>query len=147
MYKAKQVINCAGINGDKIHNELIRNNNINFLYPHDQMNEFTIKPRKGQFVVFENINNEIAVDGDCSYTDDAKDDENIDSNLLPSVVIQPVPTEYTKGVIVWKSVYGNIIVGPTAEEQESRTDRSNDKKTIEKLTKFGMKILKNFINY
>ena len=60
--KARHVINCAGINGDKIHNELIRNNNINFLYPHDQMNEFTIKPRKGQFVVFENINNEIAVD-------------------------------------------------------------------------------------
>ncbi len=146
VYKAKQIINCAGINGDKIHNELIRNNNTKFLYPHDEMNEFTIKPRKGQFVVFENVKNEIAVDGDCSDSNDAKDDENIDSNLLPSVVIQPVPTEYTKGVIVWKSVYGNIIVGPTAEEQESRTDRSNDKKTIDKLTKFGRKIIPGLKN-
>ena len=146
IYETKQVINCAGINGDTIHHELMRNNKKNDDDASSTNHQFRIQPRKGQFVVFKNVNNGIAVDGDCSNsnTDISNDNHNIESKkdmLLPSIVIQPVPSRYTKGVIVWKSVYGNIIVGPTAEEQESRTDRSNDKETIDMLTNYGRKII------
>ena len=102
------MINCAGINGDTIHHELMRNNKKNDDDASSTNHQFRIQPRKGQFVVFKNVNNEIAVDGDCSNsnTDITNDNHNIESKkdmLLPSIVIQPVPSRYTKGVIVWKS--------------------------------------------
>ena len=37
--------------------------------------------------------------------------------------------------------YGNIIIGPTAEPQKSRDDRSTDAATIAKLRAYGEKIL------
>jgi glycerol-3-phosphate dehydrogenase len=87
--------------------------------------KFCIKPRKGQFVVYSPILND---------------------SMSPDVIIQPVPTLRTKGVIVWKSVYGNIIVGPTAEEQNNRDDRSNDNYTINKLSSFGLNVLPELKN-
>mmetsp|Transcript_42866 Transcript_42866/g.100635 ORF Transcript_42866/g.100635 Transcript_42866/m.100635 type:complete len:482 (-) Transcript_42866:239-1684(-) len=40
--------------------------------------------------------------------------------------IQPVPTDHSKGVFVFSTVYDQTVVGPTAEDQESRTDESID---------------------
>ncbi|XP_050399987.1 glycerol 3-phosphate dehydrogenase [Patella vulgata] len=59
---------------------------------------FRIYPRKGQFTVYGKNTAHL-----------------VNSSILP------VPTEKTKGVIVFKTVYGNIIVGPTAEDTESRS--------------------------
>ncbi|XP_076104866.1 glycerol 3-phosphate dehydrogenase-like [Mytilus galloprovincialis] len=58
---------------------------------------FKIKPRKGQYLIFNKTAKDV-----------------ISSSILP------VPTEITKGVIVFKSVYDNVIIGPTAEETEDR---------------------------
>lgn len=63
--------------------------------------EFHIAPRKGQFVVFDKAA----------------------SKLLSSIIL-PVPTERTKGVVLFRTVFGNLAVGPTAEDQLSRTDAS-----------------------
>ena len=52
---------------------------------------FTIKPRKGQYAVFSKSA----------------------GRLLNSVVIFPVPTPKTKGVLVFPTVYGNIYCGWT----------------------------------
>ncbi len=60
---------------------------------------FKIIPRKGQFVIFD----ETAYD------------------LVDSIIL-PVPTKRTKGVVITKTAFGNILVGPTAEDQESKTD-------------------------
>ena len=106
--RARTVFNCAGLYGDLIDRLGVGRST------------FSIKPRKGQFVVFSPIENE---------------------RQSPNVIIQPVPTLRTKGVIVWKSVYGNIVVGPTAEEQEDRDDASNDAQTIETLKKYGESVL------
>ena len=106
--RARTVFNCAGLYGDLIDRLGVGRST------------FSIKPRKGQFVVFSPIENE---------------------HQSPNVIIQPVPTLRTKGVIVWKSVYGNIVVGPTAEEQEDRDDTSNDAQTIATLKKYGESIL------
>jgi len=40
--------------------------------------------------------------------------------------IQPIPTQRTKGIFVFSTIYNQIVVGPTALDQESKTDRSID---------------------
>ncbi|MEA1914544.1 MAG: NAD(P)/FAD-dependent oxidoreductase, partial [Campylobacterota bacterium] len=62
-------------------------------------NDFEIIPRKGQFIIFDKT----------AY------------NLINSIIL-PVPTKITKGVVITKTVFGNILVGPTAEDQPSRND-------------------------
>lgn len=62
---------------------------------------FAIRPRKGQFVVYDKP-----------------------AAALVSSIILPVPSERTKGIVLCRTAFGNLIVGPTAEEQESRTDAS-----------------------
>jgi glycerol-3-phosphate dehydrogenase len=62
---------------------------------------FTIKPRKGQFVVFDKPA----------------------AKLLRTILL-PVPTARTKGIVLTPTIFGNLLVGPTAEEQDSR-DRAN----------------------
>ena len=79
---------------------------------------FEIRPRKGQFLVF-----------DKSATS------------LVDAIILPVPTEITKGVVVCKTVFGNLLVGPTAEEQPSRDDASVDKENLQMLFDKGLEII------
>ena len=44
-------------------------------------------------------------------------------------IIEPVPTQFTKGVIVFTTVYGNVVVGPTAVDQPDKEDRSTGRPT------------------
>jgi glycerol-3-phosphate dehydrogenase len=85
MRRARTVINCAGLHGDKLDARVLG------------AASFQIKPRKGQFVVFDK--------------EAAK--------VLRSIIL-PVPTERTKGVVLTRTVFGNVLVGPTAEEQDDR---------------------------
>jgi glycerol-3-phosphate dehydrogenase len=82
---ARSVINCAGIQGDHIEQMLIGET------------QFQIRPRKGQFVVF---------------------DKAAVKHLR--TILLPVPTARTKGVVLTRTIFGNLLVGPTAEEQEDR---------------------------
>ena len=59
--------------------------------------EFNIRPRKGQFVVLDK----------AAF------------QHVPRIVL-PVPTEITKGIVVCPTAFGNVLVGPTAEEQDDR---------------------------
>ncbi len=72
--------------------------------------KFKIIPRKGQFLIYD----------ETSY------------NLINSIIL-PVPTKRTKGVVITKTSFGNILVGPTAEDQESRDDSSNQKEMLKEL--------------
>lgn len=92
---ANAVINCAGLYGDQIDAALLGDCS------------FRIKPRKGQFLVF-----------DKSAFD------------LVSAIILPVPGKTTKGVVVCRTIFGNLLVGPTAEEQDSRLDASVQADTL-----------------
>ena len=64
---------------------------------------FGIRPRKGQFVV---------------YDKPARD--------LVNAIILKVPTERTKGVLLARTVFGNLLLGPTAEDQEDRVHAQTD---------------------
>jgi len=108
----KQVINCAGLYGDVVDQRLLGHA------------DFQIKPRKGQFVVFDKPASE-----------------------LVKAVILPVPTKTTKGVVLFRTIFGNLAVGPTAEEQESRTDASTDRDTLQNLRAKGIEMLPELAHY
>ena len=94
---ASVVINAAGNFGDLV--EMMA-----------RLPPFTIKPRKGQFVVFDKP----------AY------------KLLRAIVL-PVPTAHTKGVVLFRTAFGNLAVGPTAEDQDEREIATCDHDTLEKL--------------
>lgn len=103
---ATQVISAAGLYGDVVDERLLGTSN------------FTIAPRKGQFVVFEKA-----------------------SSRLISNIILPVPAATTKGIVICRTIYGNVLVGPTAEEQTSREDASTQIDTLEKLRAKGIEMV------
>jgi glycerol-3-phosphate dehydrogenase len=52
--------------------------------------------------------------------------------LLRAIVL-PVPTARTKGVVLFRTAFGNLAVGPTAEDQDEREIATCDHDTLEKL--------------
>ncbi|WAC26534.1 NAD(P)/FAD-dependent oxidoreductase [Ancylobacter sp. SL191] len=80
--------------------------------------DFEIRPRKGQFVVLDK----------AAYAH------------VPRIVL-PVPTEITKGVVVCPTAFGNVIIGPTAEEQQDRVRASVERETLEALLARGAEIV------
>ena len=56
-------------------------------------------------------------------------------------ILLPVPTAITKGVVVCPTIFGNLLVGPTAEEQESRTRADVTREQLEALVARGNEIL------
>jgi glycerol-3-phosphate dehydrogenase len=104
--RARYVVNTAGLYGDIVDQRLLGDS------------EFVIKPRKGQFVVFDKAA----------------------GNLINSVIL-PVPTKLTKGIVLFPTIFGNMMVGPTAEEQEGRDDASVDSKTLAALHEQALKML------
>jgi glycerol-3-phosphate dehydrogenase len=52
-----------------------------------------------------------------------------------------VPTKITKGIVVCRTAFGNLLVGPTAEEQEDRDHAATDRETSEALIRRGCEIL------
>ena len=94
---ARTVINAAGLYADQV--DALAHNC-----------DFKIKPRKGQFVVFDKPA----------------------SKLLRAIVL-PVPTERTKGVVLFRTIFGNLAVGPTAEETDERVNAATDTANLEKL--------------
>lgn len=79
---------------------------------------FAIHPRKGQFVVLDKT-----------------------AHRLASAIILPVPNERTKGVVICRTAYGNLLVGPTAEEQDDREAASVEQAMLEALLAQGARMI------
>lgn len=79
---------------------------------------FTIRPRKGELIVFDKA-----------------------AAALVRHVILPVPTATTKGVLVSPTVYGNVLLGPTADEVDDRTDTTTTSAGLARLLAQGRRIL------
>ena len=80
--------------------------------------DFRVVPRRGELIVFDKL---------------ARD--------LINHVLLPVPTEKTKGVLVSPTVYGNVLLGPTADDVEDKTDRSTTAAGLVSLMEAGARIL------
>lgn len=95
---AETVINCAGLFGDTVDERLTGSR------------QFEIRPRKGQFVVFDKVA----------------------ARLLKAIIL-PVPTERTKGIVLTPTIFGNLLVGPTAEEQMDRSHATVERAVLAQL--------------
>ncbi len=82
-----------------------------------EQTSFQIRPLKGQFLVYDKSA----------------------SRLLNSIIF-PLPNEQTKGVIICRTVFGNVLVGPTSESQESRNNASVNETVLKSLRQLGEKI-------
>ena len=105
------VINCAGNHGDLLDGMW-------------RQPEFEIRPRKGQFLVYDKA---------------AAADIN--------AIILPVPTATTKGVLLCKTIFGNMILGPTAEEQQDRNRADVDESVMQGLIEKGTAMLPSLPHY
>ncbi len=79
---------------------------------------FTIAPRRGELIVFDKLARP----------------------LLRSILL-PVPTARTKGVLVAPTVYGNVLLGPTAEDVADRADTATTPAGLAALLGAGGQIL------
>jgi glycerol-3-phosphate dehydrogenase len=84
----------------------------------NRLSPFRIIPRKGQFLV---------------YDKPAAD-------LFQSIIL-PVPTKRTKGVVVFRTVFGKVVVGPTAEDPEDRELADVTEKALRDLKAKGESIV------
>ena len=93
---------------------------LNRRFGHD---EFTIAPRRGQLIVFDKL-----------------------ARGLVSSIVLPVPTERTKGVLVAPTVYGSVLLGPTAEDIEGRGDTATTAAGLDGLLDAGRRILPELVD-
>ncbi len=93
---------------------------LNRRFGHD---EFTVAPRRGQLIVFDKL-----------------------ARGLVSSIVLPVPTERTKGVLVAPTVYGNVLLGPTAEDIEDRDDTVTTAGGLDGLLDAGRRILPDLVH-
>lgn len=79
---------------------------------------FTVTPRRGQLIVFDKL-----------------------ARGLLDHIILPVPTATTKGVLVSPTVYGNILLGPTAEDLPDKGATQTTGAGLDGLLAMGRRIL------
>jgi glycerol-3-phosphate dehydrogenase len=81
-------------------------------------NHFKITPRRGELVVYDKM-----------------------ARQLVNHVLLPVPTAITKGVLISPTVYGNVLLGPTAEDLPDKTATNTSASGLRSLLEKGEKIL------
>jgi len=79
---------------------------------------FTVTPRRGELVVFDKL-----------------------SRPLVRHVLLPVPTATTKGVLVAPTVFGNVLLGPTAVDVADKTDTGTTAEGLAYLCERGERIV------
>jgi glycerol-3-phosphate dehydrogenase len=80
--------------------------------------EFTVTPRRGELIVFDKF-----------------------ARSLVNHIVLPVPTAVTKGVLISPTVYGNVMLGPTAEDLPDKTNTGTSEKGLRMLWEKGEAIL------
>ena len=82
------------------------------------LDSFTIRPRRGELIVFDKL-----------------------SRPLLNRTVLPVPTAHTKGVLVAPTVFGNLMLGPTADDIDDKTATGSSRAGIDSLLANGRRIL------
>ena len=115
-----------GLSSDDIHARYIVNaaglfsDEINAHFGHTN---FTVTPRRGQLIVYDKL-----------------------ARPLVNHVLLPVPTSKTKGVLISPTVYGNILLGPTAEDLPDKTATQTTADGFEFLLGKGREILPQLLD-
>lgn len=80
--------------------------------------DFTVTPRRGELIVFDKF-----------------------ARSLVNHILLPVPTAITKGVLISPTVYGNVMLGPTAEDLLDKADTGTSANGVKALWEKGEAIL------
>jgi glycerol-3-phosphate dehydrogenase len=99
----------------------LRSDEVDAMFGHS---EFQVTPRRGELIVFDKL-----------------------ARGLVNHVILPVPTEKTKGVLVSPTVYGNVLLGPTADDIEDKTDRSTTAAGLKALMEAGSRVMPRLVEH
>ncbi len=83
---------------------------------------FTITPRRGELIVFDKL-----------------------ARPLIGSILLPVPTARTKGVLIAPTVYGNVLLGPTAEDVTDRTATGTTAAGLVALLDAGRRIMPDLV--
>jgi glycerol-3-phosphate dehydrogenase len=109
--RGKVVVNAAGIFADVLQQSVLGKGK-------KEKALWTANPRRGQYRIY-----------------------NANSKTSITHPIQPMPSQFTKGIFVFSTLYNQLVVGPTAEDQSSRTDRSIDPKTAQHLDSIIQRVI------
>ncbi|MGW7431776.1 FAD-dependent oxidoreductase [Streptomyces sp. NPDC054861] len=85
--------------------------------------DFTVTPRRGQLIVFDSF-----------------------ARGLVRHILLPVPGRLGKGVLVAPTVYGKVLLGPTAEDLDDRTATGSTAEGLASLRDQGRRILPALLN-
>jgi glycerol-3-phosphate dehydrogenase len=83
---------------------------------------FKVTPRRGELIVYDKL-----------------------ARPLVNHVLLPVPTTVTKGVLISPTVYGNVLLGPTAEDLTDKTAKNTSASGLQSLLEKGAKILPDLL--
>lgn len=84
---------------------------------------FTIRPRRGELIVFDKL-----------------------ARPLLGSILLPVPTARSKGVLVAPTVYGNVLLGPTAQDVDDRCDTATTAEGLAALLDAGRRIVPELVD-
>ena len=84
----------------------------------------TITPRRGELIVFDKL-----------------------ARPLVRHILLAVPTRTTKGVLLAPTVFGNVLLGPTAQDVEDKNDRSSTAEGLAYLRSEGERLLPQLLQH
>src|SRR5215203_3569253 len=85
---------------------------------------FTVTPRRGQLIVFDKL-----------------------ARPLVEQIVLAVPTKITKGVLIAPTVFGNVMLGPTAEDVERKDDTGSTRDGLAYLRTEGARIMPELLEH
>ena len=97
----------------------LRGDEVHRLLGHDS---FTVRPRRGELIVFDKM-----------------------ARSLVSHIVLPVPTGKTKGVLVAPTVFGNVLLGPTADDIDDKSATGSTRDGIDSLLDKGARIMPSLV--
>ncbi|MGZ9226688.1 MAG: NAD(P)/FAD-dependent oxidoreductase, partial [Anaerolineales bacterium] len=93
---------------------------VNNFFGHEN---FKVTPRRGELIVYDKL-----------------------ARPLVNHVLLPVPTAITKGVLISPTVYGNVLLGPTAEDLPDKTATNTSANGLQSLLEKGKKIVPELLD-
>jgi glycerol-3-phosphate dehydrogenase len=85
---------------------------------------FTVTPRRGELIVFDKL-----------------------TRPLVRHIVLAVPTKVTKGVLIAPTVFGNVMLGPTAEDVERKDDTGSTRRGLDYLMAEGARIVPELLEH
>ena len=99
----------------------LRSDELDRMLGHDR---FTVTPRRGELIVFDKL-----------------------ARPLVQHIVLAVPTKITKGVLIAPTVFGNVMLGPTAQDVERKDDTESTAEGLAYLRAEGARIMPRLLEH